>query len=603
MESNRAFWAMRAMFLLKIVILAGLGWMTCASAMAAAPARNLVIFVADGLRYGSVDAQNAPNLYRLKREGVDFLNSHALFPTITTVNASAIATGHYIGDTGDFGNAIYTAVGMLSANGAPVAALENDMVLAEMNQRFAGNYLHEDTLIARARSMGFSTAVIGKLGPARIQDSTAPADGSQTLIVDDNSGYQAGFGVPSWYSRAMKQAFVAPSAPKASAPDIEQEVYLMKATTRIVLNHFAALGKPFVLLFWSRDPDFSQHNTKDSVGEYDPGINGPTGQAGVRDADTMFGTLMQGLKQQGLDKNTDVFVTADHGFTTVSHASVTSPSTHFGEEPVADLRNGFLAVDIASALQLPLFDPDRSNATVDYGSGALSAMGTGLIGPDSAHIEVAVMPNGGADLLYLNKAHGGRLAQAIVKFLATQDYVSGIFVDDALGRFPGALPMSALDLLGAARTPRPSIIVNFRTFTRPCPDMLQCTIGIGDTPFATGQGSHGSLSRAETRNFMAAIGPDFKAGYGDSIPVSNADIAPTLARLAGIGLDPKGKLVGRVIAEALKGGREPRVERLSIQSDPTSGGLRTILDYQQVGQQRYFDAAGFAGRTVGLGAP
>ena len=64
--------------------------------------------MADGLRYGSVEPGNMPNMFKLKTEGVDFTNSHSLFPTITTVNASAIATGHYIGDTGDFGNTIYT---------------------------------------------------------------------------------------------------------------------------------------------------------------------------------------------------------------------------------------------------------------------------------------------------------------------------------------------------------------------------------------------------------------------------------------------------------------------------------------------------------------
>src|ERR1700735_4544828 len=106
---------------------------------------NSIIFVADGLRYGSVEPANMPNMYRLKTEGVDFADSHSLFPTITTVNASAIATGHYIGDTGDFGNSIYTGTPMISMNGAPLASIENDMVLAEMNQRFGGNYLNEDT--------------------------------------------------------------------------------------------------------------------------------------------------------------------------------------------------------------------------------------------------------------------------------------------------------------------------------------------------------------------------------------------------------------------------------------------------------------------------
>src|SRR5215469_16774504 len=310
---------------------------------------NIIIFVADGLRYGSVTPENMPNMYRLKTEGVDFTNSHSLFPTITTVNASAIATGHYIGDTGDFGNSIYTGTPMISANGAPIAGLENDTVLAEMNQKFGGNYLNEDTLIARARAAGFNTAVVGKLGPARIQDSTASPDGNQTLILDDNTGHEGGLGVPAWFSRQMKTAFVTGAAPNSQVPNIAQEVWLMKATTRIVLPHFSEDGKPFALLFWSRDPDYSQHNTKDSVGEFEPGINGPSGLAGARDADTTLGELLAALKEQGLDKTTDVFVTADHGFVTISRASASSPSARLDPDvPLSDLSSGFLAVDLAS---------------------------------------------------------------------------------------------------------------------------------------------------------------------------------------------------------------------------------------------------------------
>jgi predicted AlkP superfamily pyrophosphatase or phosphodiesterase len=54
----------------------------------APPPHNVIIFVADGLRYGSVEPGNMPNMVKLKTEGVDFTNSHSLFPTITTVNAS-----------------------------------------------------------------------------------------------------------------------------------------------------------------------------------------------------------------------------------------------------------------------------------------------------------------------------------------------------------------------------------------------------------------------------------------------------------------------------------------------------------------------------------
>ena len=378
----------------------------------------------------------------------------------------------------------------------------------------------------------------------------------------------------------------------------------MKATTRIVLPHFAEDGKPFALLFWSRDPDYSQHNTKDSVGEYEPGINGPSGLAGTRDADTTLGELLAALKEQGLDQTTDVFVTADHGFLTVSHASATSPSARLDPNvPLSDLSGGFLAVDLASALRTRLFDPGRNFAGVDFGGGAKLSIGAaGLLG-DPQNPDVVVTPNGGTDLIYLPKPNAKELAGDIVKFLTTQDYVSGIFVNDRLGKFPGALSMSDVNLIGSARTPEPSIYVSFRSFAGRCPGQLQCAMGVHDSQYAIGQGNHGSLSRAETRNFMAALGPDFKAGFSDPAPVSNADIAPTLAHIAGLELPAKGKLRGRVIGEALRGGSEPGVTRHTIQSQPAENGAVTILNYQQVGETRYFDAAGFAGKTVGLTPP
>ena len=62
----------------------------------------------------------------------------------------------------------------------------------------------------------------------------------------------------------------------------------------------------------------------------------------------------------------------------------------------------------------------------------------------------------------------------------------------------------------------------------------------------------------------------------------------------------KGKLVGRVLAEALPGGALPEVSSRVITSEPAANGLVTVLDMQQVGPTRYFDVAGFPGRTVGL---
>jgi hypothetical protein len=231
-----------------------------------------------------------------------------------------------------------------------------------------------------------------------------------------------------------------------------------------------------------------------------------------------------------------------------------------------------------------------------------------MLGNDPLHPEVIVAANGGTDLIYLPAMNAKDIAPAkemagdIVKFLLAQDYVSGVFVNDKLGKIPGALSMSDVGLMGGARTPQPAIFVNFRSFSTGCENELQCTVAIMDTPLATGQGNHGSFSRAETRNFMAAIGPGFKAGYADPAPISNADIAPTLAHLMGLDLPSKGALKGRVISEALAGGADVTVRRQIVKSAPGPDGVQTILNLQTVGAARYFDAAGFEGKTVGLKA-
>jgi hypothetical protein len=111
---------------------------------------------------------------------------------------------------------------------------------------------------------------------------------------------------------------------------------------------------------------------------------------------------------------------------------------------------------------------------------------------------------------------------------------------------------------------------------------------------------HGSFSRADTLNFMAAIGPSFKAGFVDQAPVSNADIGKTIAHALGLNIPLKGSLQGRVADEALPGGADPTVETWTERGKPSERGLVTVLVGQSVGKTRYFDAAGFPGRTVGL---
>ena len=77
--------------------------------------QNVILFVADGLRAAAVTPKRARVSPGYRDTGVNFSNSHSIYPTITTSNASAIATGHLIGDTGDFGNVFYTGFPVASA--------------------------------------------------------------------------------------------------------------------------------------------------------------------------------------------------------------------------------------------------------------------------------------------------------------------------------------------------------------------------------------------------------------------------------------------------------------------------------------------------------
>jgi arylsulfatase A-like enzyme len=563
---------------------------------------NVIIFVADGLRYVSVTPQTAPTLWRLKTQGVDFTNSHSLYPTITTVNASAIATGHYIGDTGNFGNTIYSGFNAKETGNAPIAMMEDDSMLGQLNDHFGGNYLNETSLLAAAREAGYATAAMGKVGPTAIQDVTQ-RDGAGTIVMDDAFNTPKGITVSPDILAAIKAAVLADHAPPVALPNVAQQQYMMQVATKVVLPKLASSGKPFAMLYWSRDPDITQHAAADSKGHPTPGINSPSGRAAIKNADDTLAALLAALKAQGLDKTTDIFVTADHGFSTIDRTmSTTSVSANitYPDIPKGETPQGMLAIDLADALGLPLNDPHLHKA-VDYKNGHHPGFGSGFIGNDAEHPDVMVIANGGSDHILIPGPNAKATATKVVDILTRLDYVSGVFADDALGDIPGALPMSNINWRGTARTPRPSLVVSFASHVIPgCKPVLMCAAEMADTSLETGQGMHGTFSRADTRNFQAAFGPSFRAHYADPTPISNADIAPTLAHILGLTIVPKGGLTGRVITEALKGGKQVATTHKTARSTPAANGTVTVLQYQEAGGRIYFDAAGFPGRTVGL---
>jgi hypothetical protein len=583
-------------------------------AVAAAPERdnpprhNIVLFVADGLRASSVNINTTPTLWALAAQGVWLRNSHSVFPTVTTTNASAIATGHYPGDTGDYGNFLYTAFAAAGDHCSVVPYIESNAVLGELDAHF-GDYLNEQTVLALARRMGYSTAIVGKQGPALIFDHTERS-GQQTMVIDDASGTAQGIPLAPELIARLQAAGLPIITPGRGAnassgthsANLLQQDYLVSAVTRALLPLLADRHKPFVLVFWSRDPDATQHNQGDSPQALTPGINGLTSLAAIRNADDDLERIRACLFQLGLADSTNIVVTSDHGFSTIakSGSSSASAAVNYPDVPAGFLPPGFLALDLGRELNLKVFDTDSDYAVMN--AGMHPKKGNALLGRDRDHPRIIIGANNGTDLVYVKPASDRGLLQRIANVLLQKDYVSGLFVDERVAAVKGALTLADIALSGNAVTPRPSMVVNFRSFDTGCGEPTRCGVVVADTPLLQGQGTHGSLSRAETNNFMALIGPDFKQSFVDDAPASNADLGRTIVSLIGAPFVDRGARVGRVLSEAMPGGALPAFRRERRKSQPAANGLQTLLDLQWIGTTRYVDAGGFLGRTVGLAA-
>lgn len=587
---------------------------------------NLILFVADGLRHYAVNADRSPTIWKLSQKGVLFTNTHSIFPTLTMANASTLSTTHLLADTGVFSNTLYSGFPVPHANNSVTPFLEDDGVLSDMDTHFDRNLLDGETVLQAARLAGYATAAVGKVGPALLQ-LLPDRSNADIILVDDQTGNPVGIPLSSSMKAALTGAglpLMTPSrgsngqggnfqtAGTLSANTVQQG-YFTSAATKAVLPLLKNSGKPFLMVFWSRDPDGTQHNQGDSLNSITPGINGPTSFAAIKNADSDLQSLLSTLDSLGLSATTNVVVTSDHGFSTISRQSAGSYSStiKYSDVQPGYLPPSFVAIDLSHSLGLNIYDPDKAMAAVNPSAGKHPS--NAVLASDSKNPEIVVAANGGSDLIYLlGKRHSTVGATEVVNFLLTQDYVSGIFVDDDLGSIPGTLPMSAVGLMGSARTPHPSISISFKSWALKsedyktgnidCSEPTFCGVEIADTFLQQGQGNHGSFGRQDTFNFTAAFGPDFKTGFVDSLPISNPDVGATIAYLFGLNVKNGGAMAGRVISEALSNATQTYGEPKSgiLKSTPASNGLATVLKYQTLGDYRYFDVAGFPGRAIGL---
>src|SRR5215510_13706067 len=150
--------------------------LAAAVAVAAEPlpgkARLNLVFILDGLRPDSINPEDTPSLFKLRQEGVNYLNGHSVFPTVTRVNATAMATGTYPGKNGIVGNTLYVP----KVN--PNRAFSNDDYknLLKLDEVTQGNMVLVKSLgeLLHAHGMKLAAVSSGSSGQSLLLNPRAP---------------------------------------------------------------------------------------------------------------------------------------------------------------------------------------------------------------------------------------------------------------------------------------------------------------------------------------------------------------------------------------------------------------------------------------------
>ncbi|MGE5304792.1 MAG: alkaline phosphatase family protein [Alphaproteobacteria bacterium] len=526
-------------FLALTIILTAL-WLTLRQSVAAealpGKARLNLVFVLDGLRPDSVNPEDTPNIYKLRQEGVNYVNGHSVFPTVTRVNTAAISTGTYPGTNGILGNSMYVR----EVNPTRSFSTDNYANLLKLDEVSGGKMVLVKSLGELLEARGVKFAAIGSAsnGQSLLLNPRAP----QGVGVLVNGYIEAGKLVaypPKANAEILSRFGPAPRKTRQTLSEKTSVDWTMEVLREYVIPEL----KPEVTLAWMSEPDHTQHVL---------GVGSPEARAALQNDDRHIGLILKKLEALELIDQTNIFLISDHGFGAMV----------FGVNVNRELINAGLKAGV---------DSD----------------------------DVVSASSGGAVLLHV-KDHNAERIKRIVKFLQSQEWSGAIFTAGnnqssdgrALGSLEGTFSLELIHMFNRERGP--DIVLTFpwssakNAFGIPGTDYSNTTRATG--PIKSPASNHGSMSPWDVHNTFIAWGVDFKRGASVRIPASNADIAPTLLALKGIG-DTK-NLEGRVLREALNGGPDeeqiPETKR-TYTTETADGKYEAVISVTEVEHERYID--------------
>ncbi len=576
-------------------------------------AKHIIVFVWDGMRPDSISETSTPHLYTLMHNGVSFTDNHSSYPTFTMMNAASFATGDFAGKTGFYGNTLWDpqAKGRDASNQPnnfqqPVFT-EDYKLLQDLNQQEPLTVVGE--LFSYAHQHGFSTAAVGKSGPAFFQNY-AQEDGLKSIVFDEKHVYPLAFaqklvaegyplpktaiyayapgklvlskdnGDPTVYTSVatLKDGVTSDPAVATVSPYDNNNSYLMKT----YLTKILPVYKPTLSFVWLRNPDTTEHNY---------GVGSQPYYDALKNQDYLLGQLEDHLKTSHMWQDTDLIVVSDHGHSNVSGSLQEFPLRDIqggrvtdmdsqkgysvsGDFRPADLltRAGFHAYDGEGCEYDPVLTGIQANDTHVYE--AHSDTSGNICGKHAALRDnnghratslgeryttssylvpkrlppdaIIVADNGGSTYFYV-PSHRALLIEKLVRFIQSREEYGAVFVDKRYGQLPGSLPLSLVNLENSAHR-NPDVIAGM---TYDANAVIQGMAGIEFNDAGSDRGMHGSFSPRDVHNTLIAFGPDFKQAYQDKLPTGNVDLAPTIGYLLGFIMP---KTDGRILGEALNKG-------------------------------------------------
>lgn len=246
--------------------------------------QDILIIIMDGLRPDYVRSEWMPRLVELGEQGMVARHHHAVYPSSTRVQASAIGTGTYPRKHGVMFNEMSVrqepGARYVTSKAEKLRAFSEKLGEPVITTRTIGQYLEDagiPMLMIGTGSQGASWLTNYTVAGTGVVNKNLTEPLSLRQQVEETLGY-----------------------PTDDSPEHTRwavDVYLEVA--------LAQPNRPRVTVLWFTEPDKQQHLH---------GVGSPEVLDVVRMLDRELGRLLDTLETRGLRQRTNLFVLADHGF-------------------------------------------------------------------------------------------------------------------------------------------------------------------------------------------------------------------------------------------------------------------------------------------------